>query len=197
MLQNVTVKNKITGEHLGIFESLSEVEADQKNALKSRFGSGAFKLHWGVWKKRDGKRVFAPTSRVIYISENGVINPRVQPEIMQPLAGVQLDQNSAMMLQLIMQRFDERLSEIKDRLDSIMVQIEEGFYEDEDSPEAQSGAPVPPSGDLMSDPRYAGLFGAIMLNASDTDKMMDALKEQIAKDPTIIQGLMTKMMGQQ
>jgi len=78
MLQNVTVKNKITGEHLGIFESLSESETDQKNAIKTRFGSGAFKLHWGKWKTENGKKVFRPTSRVIYISENGA-EPKKHP----------------------------------------------------------------------------------------------------------------------
>ena len=197
MLENVTVKNKLTGEHLGIFEKLSEVEADQKAALKSRFGSGAYKLHWGTWKKRDGKKVFAPTSRVVYVHDNGAIPARMTPEVAQPISGVHLDPNSAMMLQMIMQRFDEQLNKINDRLDSLMIQIEEGFYEDE-SPEAQGGLQAAPGvpGDLMSDPRYAGLLGAIMMNANDTDKMMEALKDQLAKDPTIIQGLMTKMMGQ-
>jgi len=195
MLQNVTVKNKITGEHLGIFESLSESETDQKNAIKARFGSGAFKLHWGKWKTENGKKVFRPTSRVIYISENGVIQPEVASKIQQPLAGVQLDANSAMMLQMIMQRLDEQLNKINDRLDSIMIQLEEGFYEDDEA-QPQEGVPATaPAGDLMSDPRYAGLFGAIMMNANDTDKMLDALKDQLAKDPTIIQGLMMKMMG--
>ena len=196
MLQNVSVKNKITGAHLGNFETLSEVEADQKAALKDRYGAGSYKLYWGTWKKRDGKKVFVPTSRSIYVYENGdTQRPQVE-KIVQPISGVQLDGNSAMVLKLIMERFDQHFQEIKDRLDSLTVQIEEGFYEDDDAPEAQSGAPAAtPPADMMSDPRYAGLLGAIMLNANDTDKMIEALKDQLAKDPTIIQGLMVKMMG--
>jgi len=198
MLQNVAVKNKITGAHLGNFETLSEVEVDQKAALKDRYGAGAYKLYWGTWKKRDGKRVFVPTSRSVYVYENGDTNRPQIEKIPQSVAGLQLDGNSAMVLKLIMERIDQNFQEIKDRLDSLTIQIEEGFYEDEEAPEAQSGTPAAtPPADFMSDPRYAGLFGAIMLNANDPDKMIDALKEQIGKDPTIIQGLMSKMMGQQ
>lgn len=198
MLQNVQVKNKYTGEDLGAFEQLSDVESDQKTALRERFGAGAYKLAWGEWRKIDGKKRNIPRTKVLYISENGVIpSVRSAPGIPQPAAGIHLDSNSAMLFQLIMQKIDERLQQITDRIDGLYNLVEELFEEEEGGegaqvPTAQSGVP---SGDLMSDPRYAGLFGAILFNAQNPEKLGDAIKAEVEKDPAIIQGLIQKLMG--
>lgn len=215
-MRNVTIRDRNTGEIKGNAENLPDTEADLKAALINLVGYGAWNLRWKAREKKDGKMVEFPRQKVVYALRplTGQVMPAAfdKPDpglsdggaaLRQGFGGTAGAAEAPFIVQLILRRLDDQMGEIRQRLADIVSMLEEDPATLDGIPGTDLGGfQVPPQDNSMggvfksvlSDPQYAGLIGGIMASASDPERLGLVVKEELAKNPQLISGLIVKFM---
>lgn len=207
MLRNVTIYDRNTGKIINEVEEMPDRKEEIKAFLIKHIGHGSYRLRWFAREKgKDGKMASFPRQMVVYALKPlsaGQAAPEPAGAMTAPTAAAYVRETmpgeAPFLVQLILQRIDSHMQEIKDRISAIMVRLDEEESEDlsgfpegtEDGEEPSFGSVIK---SVIADPQYSGLVGGLMAGAANPEIFVQTLQSEIDKNPQLISGLLVKFV---
>lgn len=207
MMRNVTIYDRNTGKIINEVEEMPDRKEEIKAFLIKHLGHGSYRLRWFAREKgKDGKMTTFPRQMVVYALKplsagNAVPEPAaaVLPVARQMVGRDSGADPAPFLVQLILQRVDSHMVEIKEKLAGIMSSLDEEEIEDlggfpegiEEKEESSFGSIIK---SVIADPQYSGLVGGLMAGAANPEILGVTLQAEIDKNPQLISGLLVKFV---